>query len=98
MMTRTEALQSLASDHRFALLTAGEALEHLTQAYKIALEPRDLAFFEFHGEEPCIEVARACLSGHVWHGDESCEVSDKPRKPHWHKLEQEVTRDVIDKM
>ena len=94
MMTRNEALQILASDNRFAQLTAGEALEHLTQAFKIALEPRDLAFFEFHAPEPSHEVARACLAGWVWTGDEN---SDQRQKPHWEKLERQVVRDVIRK-
>lgn len=96
-MTRQDALLLLASDNRFLNLTAGEALRQLTQAFKVALDARDLAFFEFHGEDPCHEVARACAAGHVWHGDESCEVSDKPRKPHWGKLEREVVPDVIRK-
>lgn len=96
-MTRDEALHQLATDNRTLGLTAGEALRQLTQAYKIALDPRDLAFFEFHGEDPCHEVARACAAGHHWRGDESCEDTDKPRKPHWNKLEQDVVPQVIRK-
>lgn len=96
-MTRREALQLLATDPKFTPLTAGAALRHLTQAFKVALEPRDLAFFEFHGEEPCMEVARACLAGRVWHGDESCTASERPRKPHWQTLEREVVPEVIRK-
>lgn len=96
-MSREEALRQLATDSRTLGLTAGEALRQLTQAYKVALDARDLAFFEFHAEEPCHEVARACAAGHAWTGDERCEASDKPRKPHWHKLEQEVVPQVIRK-
>lgn len=93
MMTRNEALQQLATAHKYAQMTAGGALASLTQAFKNALEPRDFAFFEFHSEEPCHEVARAALAGHVWHG---CDESQK-QKPHWRKLEQEVMREVIRK-
>lgn len=93
MMTRTEALQILGTDQRYSQMTAGEALASLTQAFKIALEPRDLAFFDFHAEEPCHEVARACLAGHVWTG---CDETQK-QKPHWRKLEQEVVQEVIRK-
>lgn len=96
-MTRDEALQILASDHGFAQLTASEAIRSLSQAFQLALEPRDLAFFEFHGKEPCIEVARACRAGHVWHPDESCEAGEHPRKPRWHALEQEVVPQVVRK-
>lgn len=96
-MTRQDALHHLATDTRTAGLTAGDALRRLTQAFKVALDPRDLAFFEFHAEDPCHEVARACAAGHAWRGDESCEDTNKPRKPHWHKLEQEVVPQVIRK-
>ncbi|MFZ5561665.1 MAG: hypothetical protein ACOY41_09115 [Pseudomonadota bacterium] len=94
MMTREEALQILATDQQFAQLTAGEALNRLSQAFKVALEPRDLAFFEFHAPEPSHEVARACLGGRVWRGDEN---SDQRQKPHWEQLERKVVREVIRK-
>lgn len=96
-MTRQDALHQLATDPRTTGLTASDALRQLTQAFKVALEARDLAFFEFHAEEPCHEVARACAAGHAWHGDENGETANKPRKPHWHKLEQEVVPQVIRK-
>lgn len=97
-MTRQDALQLLAGNNRFANVTAGEALYCLTQAFKIALDPRDLAFFEFHAADPCHEVARACAAGHVWHGDENGgETSGQPRKPHWRTLERDVVTDVIRK-
>lgn len=94
-MTREEALQHLATDSHYATLTAGAAVHSLTQAYARALTPRDLAFLDFHGEDPCHEVARACAAGHVWHG--GCGDGDKPRKPHWHTLEQEVVAQVLRK-
>lgn len=96
-MTRQDALQLLAADQRYRGLTAGDALRQLSQAFQIALEPRDLAFFEFHRDDPCHEVARACAAGHVWHGDENGESGAAPRKPHWHKLEQDVVPQVIRK-
>jgi hypothetical protein len=96
-MTRDEALQILATDHGYAQMTAHEAIHSLTQAFQRALESRDLAFFEFHGEDPCIEVARACRAGHVWHPTESCTTGEPPRKPRWHALEQEVVPQVIRK-
>lgn len=96
-MTRQDALHHLATDPRTAGLTAGTALRRLTQAFKVALEPRDLAFFEFHAEDPCHEVARACAAGHAWHGDESGDAANRPRRPHWHTLEQEVVAQVIRK-
>lgn len=91
-MTRDEALHHLATDHRYAMVTAGEAVHGLTQAYALALTPRDLAFLEFHGEEPCHEAARACAAGHVWHGG-----SGERDKPRWHALEQEVLPQVVRK-
>jgi hypothetical protein len=94
-MTRDEALQHLATDNRYAMMTAGEAVHGLSQAYAVALTSRDLAFLEFHGEDPCHEVARACAAGHVWHG--GCGDGDKPRKPHWRALEQEVVPQVVRK-
>lgn len=94
MMTRQDALQIIATDAQFAQLTAGEVLTQLTRAFTLALEPRDLAFFEFHGAEPSHEVARACLGGRVWHGDEN---SNQRQKPHWEKLERRVVREVIRK-
>lgn len=96
-MTRHDALLLLATDKRYGDLTAGDALRQLRQAFQIALTPRDLAFFEFHRDDPCHEVARACAGGHVWRGDESGESVEAPRKPHWHKLEQEVVPQVIRK-
>lgn len=96
-MTRPEALYQLAHDARYANITAGEALRRLSHAFQVALEPRDLAFFEFHHEEPCHEVARACAGGRRWRGDESCTAEEKPRKPHWRALEHEVVPEVIRK-
>jgi hypothetical protein len=93
-MTRSEALQSLATEARFAQLTAGQALQALTHAYQVALDKRDLAFFEFHAEDPCHEVARACLGGHVWRGDEN---NPQRAKPHWRQLEKEVVPEVVRK-
>lgn len=96
-MTRPEALHQLAHDTRYATVTAGQALYRLSRAFQVALEPRDLAFFDFHREEPCHEVARACAAGHNWHGDESGDSEGRPRKPHWRALEQEVLPEVIRK-
>lgn len=93
-MTRQDALHHLATAPRTAGLTAGDALLQLTQAFKVALDARDLAFFEFHAPEPCHEVARACAAGHAWHGDESREERNKP---HWRGLEQEILPQVIRK-
>lgn len=94
-MTRDEALQHLATDKRYATLTAGAAVRQLTQAFARALTPRDLAFLDFHGEDPCHEVARACAAGHVWHGGSG--EGEKPRKPHWHAREQAVLPRVVRK-
>lgn len=96
-MNREDALRQLATERRFSTATAGETLQGLSQAFQIALAPRDLAFFEFHREEPCHEVARACAAGHAWHGDESGDRGDTPRKPHWHRLEQETLQRVTRK-
>lgn len=71
MMTRSEALQSLADSLKFSHLTAGEAVEHLSKAIRLALEPEDQEFFREHAEEPCHEVARACQAGRIWHGNEN---------------------------
>lgn len=96
-MNRDEALQILSTDLRHAQQTAHEALCTLTQAFQRALIARDLAFFEFHGDEPCLEVARACRAGWVWHPTENCETGEMPRKPRWHALEQEILPQVIRK-
>lgn len=96
-MTRQDALQLLARDSRYRNLTAGEVLFQLTQAFKVALDSRDVAFFEFHGDEPCQEVARACAAGHVWHGNENGAMNRRLRKPHWQGLQQSVVPDVIRK-
>lgn len=96
-MTRDEALQILSTDHGYAQLTAGAAIRSLTQALQRALEPADMAFFEFHGDEPCIEVARACRAGRVWHPAERCEAGDPPRKPRLHAIAQDVVPQVIRK-
>ncbi|MES2918852.1 MAG: hypothetical protein V4729_09575 [Pseudomonadota bacterium] len=96
-MTREDALRQLATEPRFSTVTAGDALQGLSQAFQLALTPRDLAFFEFHRDDPCHEVARACAGGHNWRGDETCDSGDKPRKPHWRRLEQETLEKVTRK-
>lgn len=96
-MNRPEALRQLGHDPRYASFTAGEALDRLSHAFQVALEPRDLAFFAFHRDEPCHEVARACAGGHRWRGDESRDAAERLRRPHWHGLEQMVLPAVIRK-
>lgn len=71
MMNREHALNTLASDFRFANLTAGQALDTLSQSMRVALEHKDTEFFREHAEDPCHEVARACRAHWVWHGDEN---------------------------
>ncbi len=71
MLNRDSTLSHLASDTRYALMTASQALASLTPSVSLSLESRDRHFFKHHGEDPCHEVARACMAGHVWHGDEN---------------------------
>lgn len=71
MMNREHALDMLASDMRYAQLTAGQAMDHLPPSMRMVLEHKDTAFFKAHAEDPCHEVARACRAHWIWHGDEN---------------------------
>lgn len=71
MNSREKVLAHLATDHRVAGLTAGEALAAINDTMGSLLLQRDQHFFRRHADDPCHEVARACHAGYVWHGDEN---------------------------
>jgi hypothetical protein len=71
MNSREKVLAHLATDHRVAGLTAGEALAGMSHSMSSLLLQQDQHFFRRHADDPCHEVARACSAGHVWHGDEN---------------------------
>ena len=71
MNSREKVLEYLSTDYRVTGLTASEALINITPDMSLFLSQDDKHFFQLHGDDPCHEVAKACNSGHVWHGNEN---------------------------